>query len=219
MGVLERISARSRPTPMPSLTLYGPPNIPFLRKVRSALGLKKLEYDWVEPESQDDFRRWSPKTGQLPVIEIDGEWIEDSSRILDALDERFPNPPLLSADPKVAKSQRRLEQWVEAAFHFYWIHYLRAIADTGVAPPGSGGMKGEYAQRLDDLVNFLGGRPFFYADEVSRADLAVHSFVAGIRFAVGDDVASEVNARPALHELLERVGQATGVRRTDSPSS
>ncbi len=204
---------------MPSITLYGPPNIPFLTKVRSALGLKKLEYDWVEPESQDDFRRWSPKTGQLPVIEIDGEWIEDSSRILDALDERFPNPPLLSADPKVAKSQRRLEQWVEAAFHFYWIHYLRAIADTGVAPPGSGGMKGEFAQRLDDLVNFLGGRPFFYADEVSRADLAVHSFLAGIGFAVGEAVASEVNARPALRDLLERVGQATGVRRTDSPSS
>ncbi len=204
---------------MPSITLYGPPNIPFLTKVRSALGLKKLEYDWVEPESQDDFRRWSPKTGQLPVIEIDGEWIEDSSRILDALDERFPNPPLLSADPKVAKSQRRLEQWGEAAFMFYWMHYLSAIADTGVAPPGSGGLKGEFAQRLDDLVNFLGGRPFFYADEVSRADLAVHSFLGGIRFAVGEEVASEVDARPALRDLLERVKQATGVHRTDSPSS
>ncbi len=204
---------------MASITLYGPPTIPYLTKVRSALGLKKLEYAWVKPRSQEDYRRWSPKTGQLPVIEIDGEWIEDSSRILDALDERFPNPPLLSADPKAAKSQRRLEQWVEAAFTFYWIHYLRAIADTGEAPPGSGGMADEFARRLDDLVNFLGGRPFFYSDEPSRADLAVHSFLAGIGFAVGEAVASEVNARPALRDLLERVKQATGVRRTDSPSS
>lgn len=204
---------------MASITLYGPPNVPYLTKVRSALGLKKLEYTWVEPRNQDDFKRWSPKTGLLPVIEIDGEWIEDSSRILDALDERFPSPPLLSADPKVAKSQRRLEQWVEAAFMFYWIHYLSAIADGGEPPPGSAGMAEEFAQRLDDLVNFLGGRPFFYSDVPSRADLAVHSFLAGIGFAVGDEVAAEVNARPALRDLLERVEQATGVRRTDRPDT
>ncbi len=163
---------------MPSITLYGPPNIPFLTKVRAALGLKKLEHDWVEPESQDDYRRWSPKTGLLPVLQIDDDSIEDSSRILDELDERFPNPPLLSSDVKIAQSQRRLEQWVEAAFTFYWIHYLRAIADKGEAATGRAGMAHEFPQRLDDLVNFLGGRLFFYADEPSRADRAVHSYLS-----------------------------------------
>lgn len=203
---------------MASITLYGPPSIPYLTKVRSALRLKKLEHDWVEPQSQDDYRRWSPKTGLLPVLRIDDAWIEDSARILDALDERFPDPPLLSKDPKVAHSQRRLEQWAEAAFTFYWIGYLREVADTGKAPAGSAAMAGEFAQRLDDLVNFLGARPFFYSDAPSRADLAVHSFLAGIGFAVGEEVAEEVRARPLLQELLERVEQATGVRRTDTPS-
>ncbi len=203
---------------MPSITLYGPPNIPFLTKVRAALGLKKLEYDWIEPQSQDDYRRWSPKTGLLPVLQIDDDSIEDSSRILDELDERFPNPPLLSSDVKIAQSQRRLEQWVEAAFTFYWIHYLRATADKSEAAAASTGMGDEYSQRLDDLVNFLGGRPFFYADEPSRADLAVYSFLSGIGFAVGPEVAGEVKARPALRELLGRIEQATGVRRADESS-
>ncbi len=202
---------------MPTITLYGPPNIPYLTKVRSALGLKKLEHQWLVPQSQEDYLRWSPKTGQLPMLQIDDDWIEDSTRILDALDERFPNPPLLSEDPKAARSQRHLEQWVEAAFTFYWIHYLREIADTGVAAPGTQGMAGEFAQRLDDLVNFLGGRPFFYADVPGRADLAVHSFLAGIGSAAGEEVEGEVDARPALREFLDRVEQATGVRRDDTP--
>ncbi len=103
---------------MPTITLYGPPNIPFTTKVRSALGLKKLEHTWVEPQTPEDYRRWSRKTGKLPVLQIDDDWIEDSGRILDALDERFPNPPLLSVDPKAARSQRRLEEWAEAAFPF-----------------------------------------------------------------------------------------------------
>jgi len=202
---------------MPTLTLYGPPNIPFLTKVRAALGLKKLPYDWVVPEGPEDYKRYSPRTGLLPSLRIDGEIIEDSSVILDELDARFPEPPLLSSDPKIARSQKQLERWAEAAFMFYWIHYLQEIAETGRAAPHSSGMAREFAQRLDDLVNFLGGRPFFYSDRPGRADLAVYSFLAGVGFAVGDEVASEVAARPPLAALLKRVGQETGVHIADAP--
>jgi glutathione S-transferase len=202
---------------MPTITLYSPANIPFCTKVRAGLGLKKLEYQWLEPQSQEDYLKWSPKTGQLPVLQIDDEWTEDSGKILDLLDDRYPNPPFLSPDPKVARSQRRLEEWAEAAFMFYWVHYLREIADTGSAARGSGPMAGEFAQRLDDLVNFLGGRPFFYSDEAGRADIGVYSWLSGVGNAVGEEVANEVNRRPALREFFDRVEHATGIRRDDVP--
>ncbi len=196
---------------MPEITLYTPPDIPFGTKVERALNLKKLPFRVVAPQGPEDFQRWSPETGLLPVLQIDDERHHDSGHILDVLDREFPEPPLLSADPKVARSQRRLEQWVEAAFTFYWMHYLRAVADPETQVPawGPANLAGEYSRRLDDLVNFLGGRPFFYSETISRADLAVYAFLARMADAVGHAAQQEVNRRGALRRHLERVESAT----------
>ncbi len=191
---------------MPRIILYGPITAPFTRKVMGALGLLKLPYELEEPQSPEDYQRLSPETGLLPVIEIDGERTHDSGRILDVLEQRFPEVPLVAADPKIAKSQRRLEQWAEAAFIFYWIHYLRGLVDDEEdTPPPRPGLSEEFDQRLDDLVNFLGDRPFFYADEPSRADLAVWSFMEGMRVALGPELAEMVESRPTLAEHVQRV--------------
>ncbi|MCP3984288.1 MAG: glutathione S-transferase family protein [bacterium] len=191
---------------MSKIVLYGPIAAPFTRKVQGALALKKLPYEFIEPQSPEDYRRWNPETGLLPLIDVDGDRVHDSAHILDLLDARFPDPPLVASDPKVAQSQRRLEQWAEAAFTFYWIHYLRGLvnADEG-GPPSHPGLAGEFAQRLDDLVNFLGARPFFYADLPGRADLAVWSYLSGLRQAVGPEVADVMETRVALIEHSARV--------------
>lgn len=191
---------------MSRIILYGPISAPFTRKVMSALALKKLPYELMEPQCPEDYQRWSPETGLLPAIDIDGTHAHDSSRILDLLDERFPEVPLVASDPKVAQSQLRLEQWADAAFTFYWINYLRVLVDADAnAPPPRSGLRAEWEQRLDDLVNFLGGRPYFYSDEPGRADLAVWSWLEGVREAVGPEVADAVDARPALQQHGARV--------------
>lgn len=191
---------------MSKIVLYGPVTAPFTRKVQGALGLKKLAYEFVTPQCPEDYRRWNPATGLLPLIDLDGERVHDSARILDLLDKRFPEPPLVASDPKVAQSQSRLEQWAEAAFTFYWIHYLRGLVNPDEdGPPSRPGLAGEFAQRLDDLVNFLGARPFFYSDVPSRADLAVWSYLAGLRNAVGPEVADVMESRVELIEHSARV--------------
>jgi len=108
-----------------SIVLYGPAIAPYTEKVVRALGLKKLPFDLVEPRSDEDYKRWSPETGLLPVIDLDGERVADSTRILYALDERHPEPPLLSRDPSVAARQRRLEDWVDESFFWYWTQWRR----------------------------------------------------------------------------------------------
>jgi glutathione S-transferase len=108
-----------------SIVLYGPAVAPYTEKVVRALGLKKLPHELVEPRSDEDYKRWSPETGLLPVIDLDGERIADSTRILLALDERYPDPPLLSRDPSVAARQRRLEDWVDESFFWYWTQWRR----------------------------------------------------------------------------------------------
>lgn len=218
---------------MPRITLYGPREAPFVLKVELALLLKKLPYTLKAPRGPEDYRRWNPETGLLPVIDVDGARVHDSAAILDYLDERFPEPPLVSSDAKVASSQRRLESWTEQTFTFYWMNHLRTLvrAEEGRDDDKAGasrrgrlsrlsrrkkapvvnldeGLGKEVGERLDDLVNFLGDRPFFYADQPSRADLAVYSFLHNMPSAAGPEVAAAVEAREPLVELMARVAAA-----------
>jgi glutathione S-transferase len=218
---------------MAKIILYGPREAPFVLKVELALALKKLDFTLEVPQGPEDYQRWSPETGLLPVIDVDGTRVHDSSAILDYLDQRFPEPPLQSSDPKIAASQRRLESWAEETFVFYWMTYLRALVRADEATEGatSGPARGgprallslrkktpsvnleeglgkEFGQRLDDLVNFLGSRPFFYSERVGRADLAVYAFLRYIPIAAGTVVAAAVESRKSLTDLMERVEAA-----------
>jgi glutathione S-transferase len=227
------------------ITLYGPARIPYTEKVRRALLYKGLEFELVEPTSPEDYKRWSPKTGELPVLDLNGEHVPDSTEILLRLDQVYPEPPLLSSDPTVAAQQRQLEEWADESFLWYFMKYRRQsmgddvaaqppLAGEDAAPPtarkGSSGLRRfaawlraggtwerphtallrELALRLDDLSNFLGTRPFYYAERLSMADLAVYSMLATLRRDAIPGAALLLAARPTLVALLERVERVTG---------
>jgi len=115
---------------MSRIVLYGP-RVPYTEKVVRALGYKKRPYAWLEPRGPEDYQRWSPETGLLPVIEIDGQRTADSTQILLELDRRFPDPPLVGDDPKVAVMQRRLEDWADESFFWYWSQWRHTVAPDG----------------------------------------------------------------------------------------
>ena len=68
------------------IILYGPARAPFTEKFRRALILKDLVFELREPSGPEDYLRWSPETGLLPVMRIDGELVSDSTNILLKLD-------------------------------------------------------------------------------------------------------------------------------------
>jgi glutathione S-transferase len=211
------------------IVVYGPLRNPFVGKVVCALVLKKLEHRVVEPTDPSDYRRLNPDTGLLPVADVAGRRIADSHRILDEIDARWPEPPLVSPDPKTAAAQRQLERWASETFVFYWERFLRqrmeeeeaagenddrALARFGVfrrpalASTGSR-YATEYAQRVADLANFLGSRPFFYADRISRADLAAYSFLSTGRIGAVRDTIVALEQHPNLLEWMDRVAEQT----------
>src|SRR5919198_5241726 len=49
----------------------------------------------------------------LPVLELDGKRIGDSTAIIAALEERFPEPPLYPADPDERRRALELEDWFD----------------------------------------------------------------------------------------------------------
>jgi glutathione S-transferase len=223
----------------PKIVLYGQAPTPFTEKVRRALLMKGLPFEFCEPSGPEDVRRWSPKTGLLPVITIDGELVSDSTEILLRLDRQFPDPPLLAPEPKIATQQRQLEDWADESFLFYFLRWQRIrlqreAADAAAAKRGglariralrwllawlrAGGtwerpetaIARGLADRLDDLSNLLGTRPFFYAERPSMADLAVYSMLRAVEHGSMPNSTQLMAARPGLVAYMRRVEGATG---------
>jgi glutathione S-transferase len=221
------------------ITLYGQSETPFTEKVRRALVMKGLAFELMQPSGPEDFKRWSPDTGLLPVLTIDDERISDSTAILFRLDERFPNPPLLAAEPKIATQQRQLEDWADESFLFYFLRWQRVRQQREAADAAAGQRGGlariamlrrlmawlraggtwerpetaivrGMADRLDDLVNLLGTRPFFYAERPSMADLAVYSMLRSVEHGSMPDSTQLLLSRPSLVAYMRRVEAETG---------
>lgn len=100
-------------------TLYGSRLSPFVEKTARALQIKGIEFDLVEPKNPQDLRKWNPATGKMPVLEIEGEKVHDSSRIVRRLEELVPTPSLFADDAQAANRQRFVEDWSDESLYWY----------------------------------------------------------------------------------------------------
>jgi glutathione S-transferase len=232
-----------RPSGESKITLYGPAEIPFTEKVRRALLYKGLAFELVEPSGPEDYRRWNPESGLLPVLEIDGEVHPDSTAILFKLDELFPDPPLLSSDSRVSGQQKQLEDWADENLLWYFNKWIRSKESEEAEANAKGGLVRRHASlqrlfawlraggtwerpetailrgigdRLDDLIGFLGTRPFFYSSRVSMADLGAYAMLYSMSLETIPGSRNLVMNRPPLVEFMRRVEAATGESK-DSP--
>ena len=83
------------------LTLYDAARCPYCARVRIVLAEKGLEFDAVEIDLSNR-PAWiyeKNTTGRVPVVEEDAWLLPESSVIMEYLEERYPEPPLLPADP------------------------------------------------------------------------------------------------------------------------
>lgn len=215
------------------IILYGPGQAPFTEKCRRALVLKGVEFELREPTSPEDYKRWSPETGMLPVMTVDEELVSDSTNILLRLEDLYPEPPLLSSDPRASEQQRNLEEWADESFLWYFQQWLRLSREReGGTPrqarsplprrllawlraggtwerPEAGILRG-IDDRLSDLVNLLGPRDFFYSDRVSMADLAVYGMLYTIRKDAIPGSSRLLDTRAALIAFMQRLEAETG---------
>jgi glutathione S-transferase len=94
---------------------------PFCDKVRRILHVKRQPYEVVEVPVTRTFQhmRRLSRIGKLPCLEIDGTVVADSTDIARVLEERFPEPPLLPADPRDRALCHVLEDWADESLYFY----------------------------------------------------------------------------------------------------
>lgn len=94
------------------LHLYSFDICPFVERSRIVLEEKGVDYESTDIDLSDKpdwFLEISPR-GKVPVLQIDGESIFESSVINELLEELFPEPRMLPEDPI---QRARARSWIE----------------------------------------------------------------------------------------------------------
>ena len=87
-------------------------------RVRIALALKAIDYRYVSIEDlgRDRYRELNPQ-GLLPALEVDGQIFAQATAILEYLEESYPEPALLPADPLTRARARAFAQHITSEMH------------------------------------------------------------------------------------------------------
>ncbi|MCA0452014.1 MAG: maleylacetoacetate isomerase [Proteobacteria bacterium] len=88
------------------------------QRVRIVLNLKQLPYEYVAipAVSSEAYRAINPQ-GLMPTLEIDGRAVAQSMAIVELLEELFPDPSVLPADPLLRAEARSFAYLISADLH------------------------------------------------------------------------------------------------------
>lgn len=174
------------------LTLYDAPRCPYCARVRITLAEKGVEFEAVEIDLSDR-PAWiyeKNATGRVPVVEEDGWVLPESAVINEYLEERYPEPALLAADPA---DRARARLWIFRHGDFTSPYYaLRR---------GQDGADEAFAKQLRALDTELEGRRWLGGAEYGLADIAYVPWVLRARDMLGVDL----DPYPALAGWLDRL--------------
>lgn len=100
---------------------------PFCRKVGRMLEFKGLPYDVVDYNGLRGMAAMRlSKVGKLPVLDVNGQRIQDSTRIARYLDEHYPANPLYPLNAQERALAELWEDWADEVL--YWFEgYFRIM--------------------------------------------------------------------------------------------
>jgi glutathione S-transferase len=182
------------------LTLYDAPRCPYCARARIALAEKGLEYEVMEVDLNDR-PQWiyeKNPTGRVPVIEEDGWILPESSVILEYLEERYPEPPLLPAD---AADRGLGRVWIFRHDDFTKPYYALRREEEGAAE--------KFDEQLAKLEEALSRQAWLTGAEYGLADIAYVPWVLRAR----DMLGVSLDAFPAVREWLARLEERPAVAR------
>ena len=181
------------------ITLYNAARCPYAARARIVLAEKGLEVETVEIDLSDRPAWLYDKNpaGRVPVIEEDGgEPLPESVVIMEFLEERYPEPALLPADPADRAAVR-----------------LLIFRDKDLTDPYYALRRGEdgAAEQLDAALAKLDvrlyDRDYLGGAEYSLADIALVPWVLRAR----DMLGVELSGYPSLGAWLARLEERPAI--------
>ena len=155
--------------------------IPFstnVERVALALGHKGIAVEWVDVDATDRSPVVEVSGQELVPVLVDGDLVlHDSPRILEYLEERFPEPPLFPRDPARREELRSFLDW----FNQLWKRPPNLIAAEEEKPEPDRARIAELERRIAaSLARFealLDGRDYLFGDELTAADVTAFPFL------------------------------------------
>lgn len=184
------------------LVVWEHPLSPYAQKVKMALREKGLAFEVRLPmgigagTTDDEFGRASPRR-EVPAF-IDGDTaIFDSRIIVDYIEDKWPIPPLLPADPAHRARCRMVEEAVDTQLEAigWGLMELRVFKRGDDATRAK--LEAEAQRQIGQIHAFLeralGSRTYFGGDVFSRADMAaLPHLLASAKPAAGSALAAWV---------------------------
>jgi glutathione S-transferase len=205
---------------MPVQRLYHQKLSPFCRKLRLALAEKRIEVALVEErywERRIDFLRLNP-AGQVPVLEIDGLVLADSTVIVEYLEETRADHPLLPRDPPERAEARRIAAYFDGKFHHEvtvnLLHerVMKRLMRAGT--PDSQKIKAglqaikyhlDYVDWLSEHRRWLAGNSFSLADLAAAAQFSCLDYTGDVDWTRAPNAKewyARIKSRPSFRPLL-----------------
>jgi stringent starvation protein A len=180
------------------LTLYDAARCPYCARVRIVLFEKHVEFESIEIDLSNR-PAWiyeKNASGRVPVVEEDAWILPESAVIMEYLEERYPEPPLLAADP-ADRALARL--WIFRHGDFTRPYYALRRGDEGAAQ--------SFEAALTTLEAALAGRAWLGGGEYGLADIAYVPWLLRAR----DMLGVSFDSFPALSGWIERLVQRPAI--------
>lgn len=110
--------------PSPVIVLHQWQISPFCGKVRRILEHKGLDYEVVNYNGMRARKASGlSKVGKLPVLDYDGERVQDSSDIAAFIENKHPAKPIYPVDPIARANAAIWEDWADESFHWFEVYF------------------------------------------------------------------------------------------------
>lgn len=180
------------------ITLYNAARCPYAARARIVLAEKGIEFEAVEIDLSDRpvWLYEKNPAGRVPVIEEDGWVLAESAVIMEFLEERYPEPPLLPPDP-ADRAAVRLLVFRDHDFTDPYYAFRR----------GEDGALEDFEAALGRFDALLAERPYLGGMEYGLADIAFVPWLLRAR----DMLGVELDGLPALADWLARLEERPAI--------
>lgn len=179
------------------LTIYDAARCPYCARVRIVLAEKNVPHELVAVDLDERpafLYELNPPKGRVPILEQEAFLLPESAVVNEYLEERYPDPPLLPADPADRARVRLLvSRFDELGDPYYDLYFRRPSASR---------------ERLHAALAALDARlaasPYLAGGAYTLADVAYVPWILRLESRLGVDVAPYAALSEWVERLLER---------------
>jgi glutathione S-transferase len=157
--------------------------------------------------------------GKIPFIRVDGQTLCESQVIVDYLEARFPQPPLVPADPLAAAKVRELCAFVELYIELVGRDlYAQAFFGGTASASTQARVQQQLARNLPAFKRLARFAPFVAGSSFTLADAAAYAALPAVAQAtkavLGEDMVAAAGIDWKAH--LKLLGERPSVQRVNA---